>query len=516
MNVFGIFTLFAFVYILIWGLIYMLGARKRSWIMAVVRLGITLVSTIISIIVSKKLALVVVELLGSSLFSGSEGISDLFEKVPAGAAGLELIVSLLLAPILFIIVFLVIRWLISMVMWIVEKCVPVLKERSELYLTMPLGALNGILIGMLTLVPLCGYIAFGAELLYTVDETDMLETKLGRELLSDLDMEEDELTDLADELSGQPLVKIVHGTVGKPVFKGLTTARLKSAVLRDVSVKINLEKEFCGLLGLVGDVADVLDSFEKEDYAERDKEAMDRLADSMFESEWVALIMNDTLVAMSESWLDNESFMGLDRPSLDQALNPTINCVLGILIEEEPDTLEKDVRIILDVMGDLMINNILLDNMDYNTLVQRLGKDDLLTDLLAKLDASPRLHALSVELKSLSIRLVTNMLGTELLENGEYDDMIEDVADSLTDVLDLPAKERDAVLIESIQTNFKKEGYDVPENVALEMSNKMLDELGTDGVITSDELKEYMLNHADEGFEIADDVAPDEMPNKWS
>jgi hypothetical protein len=490
----------------------MLGARKRSWIMAVVRIGITIVSTLISIPVSKAIASSVVGLIAEPLISemGSEFL-DLYEKVPAGGEGLEAIVSLLLAPILFIFVFLIIRFLISLVMWIVEKFVPVLKKRSKLYMTMPLGALNGILIGMVTLIPLCGFMAFGGKLLYTLEDAGILDNEI-LSIVSDDEMDEDAIVDLSDEMENTPIVKVVHGTIGKPVFKALTTTKLHSST-GDYSVKINLENEFIGLINVLSKASDAIDSFKKDEYSKRDKEDLFALVDSMFESDWLSLVMTDTLVAMSESWLDNETFMGIKRPVLDSTLNPTVNCVLEIMADEDPETLEEDLRIVLDVMGDLMINNILMDDMGYETLVERLGKDSLLTDLLAKLDESPRLHVLSVELKNLSIRLVTNMLGTELLESGEYDEMMEDVAASLTDVLDMSEKERDAIIIKSIQENFKKEGYDVPEDVALEMSNKMIDELGEDGVITSDELKQYMVSHAEEGFDIADDVIPDKLPD---
>ncbi len=504
-------SVLALLYINVWGVIYMLGARKRSWIMATVRIGITIVSTVVSIPLAKLLASPLSKLVYSLLLEKTEGELDTFmARVPAMGEGLRVIVALVLAPILFVIVFLVIRFVIAMVMWIVEKKVPVLKERSKLGLTMPLGALNGFLIGAVTLIPLCGFMAFGAKLLYTVEDTGMMESAMMEEMVEDTGWDEDALVEVADTLDGQILMKSIHVTIGKPVFKGLTTAKLDKDVTHGEKVKINLEKEFCGFVTTAGCFSEAVDTFSKEDFVEEDKEILFDAANSMFESDWVALMMTDTLVAMSETWLENESFIGMERPSLDATMNPTVNCVLEIMSEQEPETLREDMLIILDVIGDLMVYDILTDEMGYETLVQRLGQDSLLSSLLSKLEESPRLEALSVELKNLSIRLVTNMLGKELLESGEYDEMIGSVATSLTNVLELPKKERDAVIIESVRENFSAEGYDVPDDVVLEMSNKMIDELGKDGVITADELKTYMVEHAEEGFEITDDMIPDE------
>ncbi len=512
MNLFLILSLVALVYVLVWGVIYLLGARKRSWIMAVVRLGITVVSVIVSIPLSKLLASLLSDLGYELLVSEmGGGLADLFERVPVGAEGMRVIAALLAAPILFVIVFLVIRFVIAMVMWIVERFVPVLKERSALYLTMPLGALNGILIAVVTLIPLCGFMAFGSELLDTLDETHTLETETVQEILP-IEIDAEDVEALADGLGSHPLVTVVHGTVGGPVFNALTTAKLDATATHGKTVELCLETELCGLATVAGHAMQAVDSFGGEDYTAEDKEILFEMADSMFESEWVSMLVTDALVAMSESWLNNETFMDMKRPALDASLNPTVNRVLEVLSSETVETLEEDIHIILDVVGDLMVNDILVDAEDYTTLVQRMGKDSLLTALLGKLDANPRLHTLSVELKNLSIRLVTNMLGADLLESGQYDGMMENVATSLTDALDLPAEERDAVIIESIRENFSEEGYDVPDDVALEMSNKMIDELGEDGEITADELKEYMLTHADEGFDIVGDDVLDDLP----
>lgn len=511
MNLFLILSLAALVYVLVWGVIYLFGARKRSWIMAVVRLGITVVSAIASIPLSKLFAGLLSDVGYDLLISNIDGgLADLLEKVPVGAEGMRVIASLIAAPILYVLVFLTVRFVIAMIMWIVEKFVPVLKKRSATGIAMPLGGLNGILIAVVTLIPLCGFMALGSGLLGTLNETHMMETATVREILP-AEVDEEDARTLAYELETHPLVTVVHGTVGEPVFNALTTADLDATNTHGKTVTLQLEDELCGLVALAGNAVKAVDSFEGEDYTAEDKELLFATADSMFASEWVTMLVTDTLTAMSESWLNNDTFMDMKRPSLDASLNPTVNRVLEILSDETSETLEEDIHIILDVVGDLMVNDILTDDMDYTELVQRMGQDGLLTSLLAKLDANSRLYTLSVELKNLSIRLVTNMLGTELLESGQYDGMMENVASSLNDVLDLPAEERDAIIIESIRENFSAEGYDVPDDVALEMSNKMIDELGADGEITADELKEYMLAHADEGFDVVGDDILDEL-----
>ena len=145
-------------------------------------------------------------------------------------------------------------------------------------------------------------------------------------------------------------------------------------------------------------------------------------------------------------------------------------------------------------------------------MVKKLGESGLLTAMLAKLEESERLNVLASELKALSIRLVSNMLGVDKLANGEYSEMMGNVAGALTDSLNMNEAERDALILDAVKNNYAEYGFDVPDEVALKMSHEMIDELGADGEITGDELTDYMVKFADEGFEITPDMIPDELP----
>jgi hypothetical protein len=436
-------------------------------------------------------------------------------EVPVGAEGMRVIAALITSPILYLLVFLLLRWLVSIVVWIIEKCIPILKRRSLRVVSMPLGALNGILIAAVTIIPLCIYMVFGAHLLNTFVDSGMTDTALVQDnVLEPLGMTEDEVADVADSLENHPVVAAIYNTVGKPIYTALTTAELDASETHGVAVEMNLERELSGLLLTAAHAMEVGEGFGKETYTAEDKAQLLALGDSFFESDWVRLLATDTLVAMSETWLENKAFAGIDRPVLDATLNPTVNRLLEILASETPETLEEDIHVILDVVGDLKVHGLLEKDADYTAMVQSLGASGLLTDMLAKLEESERLHLLADEIKSLSLRLVSNMLGIDKLKDGQYAEMMGSVAGTLTDALSMTEEERDALVLDSIKNNFADQGFEVPDEVALEMSHQMMDELGADGEITQDELTDYLVNHADRGFDIMGDVdLPDTLPD---
>lgn len=489
-------------YILLSALVGLVKARKNRTIMALVRLAVTAVAavaavplTITAVTYSADYAYdFVVPMLG-------EGLADFLTAVPIGASGMKVLAAMLVAPVLYVVVFWLTRIVLSIVLWVVEKVVPFLKKRRAGFLPRLVGALNGALVAVVTLIPLCGFLMLGAALLHTFDDADMMDTAFVREnLMEPFDMEEDDPEELAELIESNPAVSLVYGTVGKPVFEALTTATLDATETHGVEIHMSLQVELCGVLKAAGYGMEVVDSFDKDVYTAEDKAALLATADAFLDSEWIKYLATDTLVAMSESWLRGEEFAGMARPAMDATLDPTLNRILELLSTETGDTLEADIHVILDVVGDLKMNGLLGEDNDYTDMVQRMGQSGLLTDMLAKLEANERMSELAAELKALSIRLVSNMLGVDKLQSGEYAEMMGSVADSLTESLSMPEAERDAMILESVKSSFADQGFDVPDDVALKMSHQMIDELGADGEITSDELTDYLVNHADEGF----------------
>ena len=182
---------------------------------------------------------------------------------------------------------------------------------------------------------------------------------------------------------------------------------------------------------------------------------------------------------------------------MSDVIDPTFSCVLQLLASETPQTLSEDIHVILDVLCDLRLKGFLnAETVFYEDLIRSLGRDGFLTSLLARLDQNERMHLLVDEIRTMSVRLVGRMLGVDQLQNGQYDALMDDVASSLNDVLQKPAEERDEIIKQAINQNFDTHGFNVPEDVALEVSDKVINELGADGEITKEELIDFLSNYA--------------------
>ena len=172
-----ILTVVIAVYAFLLTLKNLIHAAKRSWVMAVVRLGVTVAAAVVALFVTQEVAdLAADTVYGYLLPHLGDELASFLAEVPVGAEGMRVIAALVASPILYVMIFVLLRWAASIVLWIVERCIPPLKKHSLRILSIPLGAVNGLLVAAVTLLPLCGYLVFGAHMLGTFVDSGMTET----------------------------------------------------------------------------------------------------------------------------------------------------------------------------------------------------------------------------------------------------------------------------------------------------------------------------------------------------
>ncbi len=544
MNISPFVTLFILLYTAAFVSIIMLQARNKSWITTAVRLAATLVSAFLAIPLAKALSGPIADLV-MPLFDKllPENFQDLLAAVPALEEGIEVFCGMLVAVLLYLPAFLVFRVTFGIAIMVLERELPIFSREGDkkLAISLPVAGVHALLMTIVTLIPLCGLIMMGSHLIGTVEETPALQSMLTSSEDSSLPIEAIESN--ANDLEKNPCVVTVHYTLGKPIFYLLTTDTLDKIATHGEAVNLNMERELCGLIQTAGEALNAANSFSSENFTEADKAQLFDAADALFESKWVGYVTTDALVALSTSWKEGDTFLGMTRPIMAEVIDPTFVCVLDVLSIETPQTLSEDIHIILDVLGDLRLKGFLdSDTIFYEDLIRALGQDGFLSTLLAKLDQNERMHLLVDELKTMNVRLVGSMLGIDRLQTGEYDALMGDVAGSLNDVLSKPAEERNEIIKQTINQNFDTHGFHVPEDVALEISDRIITELGADGEITKDELTEFLSNYASksdieidsgdsnqngnnstEGVTLPEslpteipDEFPDELPDGWA
>ncbi len=548
-----LFTPMAALLIVLLAVCGLLVAGKRDWKLGFVRIGATVLSLVLALPLARLLAGLLTD--GAyTLLQESLGtvIRDFLTEIPIGLEGMRMLVSFLVAPILFLLLFALFRALCTIPVSILGRLVPAWYKKNKVWAARTLGAVNGVLIAVIALIPLCGFMMVGGESLGVIADTGMVSSEFVQSIMPDsMQRSEEEVRALSQKMVKDPVVFAVHGTVGKPVFSMLTSGKLQTTAqggdaedeatvarpmpnpvvlasgtgrmptvvyLTEVetdgeTVTMDLASELRHLLQTTGTVVKAIDVIRSGEFEEADKDVLFDAVDSVLvsDSRWVELLAGDTLKKFSDSWLEGQEFLGLKRPALDDTIDPVLDCILTLVSEDTGEELVEDMHIVTDVVGDLLVYDVLDANADYGELVVRLGQDDLLSVLLGKLESSPRLQVLAGEIRTLGVRMVTRMLDVDRLLVGEHEELMIKAAEILTDAMHKDEAERLVLIREGLSELFDEYGYTVSESVALEVADMLIADLGGDGVITADELTDYLVSLSKGEVELPDDFHPEDV-----
>lgn len=544
-------------YVLLMGFLTAFPARKHYWVMALIRTGIIAVSAVISVPVSKAIAGALSGSLSSvfdGLFSGE--IGELVEHAPILKDSVSLMVTLMIAPIIFLFLFLILRGILGIAALIVEKTVPYFKERhpkkgdkkdpNNTAIAVPVGAFNGVLFALITLIPLCGYVGLISSFMGLADlgESDPADDNGAYvagvpsvDYLSDMGIydpnedgnykseddgiykpdedgnyksddegrydanedEEDGMMATFQEILDNPMIGAVN-VVGNPLFDWMTTGKVEGST---GDVKFSLKNDLSHLVESLDGFVKAIELTEDGDMTAEDQQAMMDAVDFLMESDWVAEVMAQTLGYMANQWQNGQSALGIDAPSVDGALKPVMDKMWEILATENKETIREDLRTLTVVLGDLMsLGNAGVDG-DQQAMLDKLGgENSVFTHMMQTLDGNEHMKPLADELRAASLRLVSQAMGDALKNTDQYDGVISNVATVLNDVANMPAEERKETLRTEVKRAFAEQDIDVPEDVAVELSEKAIADLTADGQeITEESLKNYFIENMDESLD---------------
>ncbi len=506
-------------FMLISGGLMMLSSRKRHWIMSLVRLGIVFVAALISVPVSKTI---------SGAFSGQlcslvlnnigTDMEEFIAEAPAAAESISLLLSLLIAPILFIFVFLLLRGLMALLAWIVEKSVPVFRHKPiyNLAISLPVGAVTGILFATIVILPLCCCLALGNSAIdaaqemtanqYEVLKDDLKEIKAEQKEDPDEDTDyrseirsiEDSMEDLEETeellnsvktITDGSVVRVVN-TIGKPLFQWMTSGSMD---YEGQKIQVSLTEDIPAIADSVTELTDASQGIADGDVTNKDKKSLNQALENFMAYDLIACMMADSIGYISDIWLDGDAFLGIESPDMGSMLQPIYHTSLQVMADSDMETLREDVLTVADVLTDLIAAGV-AGGDDYEEMMLALAEDDLMTALVAKLERNRHMAPVALEVKNLSVRLVASAMGDLLKDTEQYDPLMDDVANEMTKALSMDSETRHQYLEYQIGIAFAENDIQVPGVVAVEMSERAMEELGRDGVIEKQELKDYYIN----------------------
>ena len=470
-------------------------AKKRSWSAALIRTGVIVLAAVISVLLAKAVGSICGSLVGGAIVNGADaGVEAFFDSVPVARESLQAIVAVVVAPTLFIPIFLLLRWLIGLLTGLLKFRHDAFQRTEESYVAGSIGAVNGVLIALVTLIPICGLITTVATASNAFfNETDVKKTEMylnmtdgGNTAWATVELVTDSLDD--------GLVSTVS-SVGEPVYRWLTTTDLM-----DGQLTFSLSDEITHFSKTLGNFMCAGDAF-SGDFSDDDKDTLSLAGDTLMESDWIAEFGAEILSYMGEQWRDGDTMMGMEAPETPALVQPTMLVVYDILATEDVTTIRGDLSTMLDIIGTLAANGFFNEESASTDLLARLAdrtEDEdgftLQERMKATLEGNRHLSPLAAEIDAVTGRVVSSVLGAELRDNERYAPVVSSVAGRLNEALTMNEADRQLAVQSAVKDAFETEGIVVPEDVAMDMAEGILSDCGTDGEITDDEVREHMAN----------------------
>lgn len=466
-------------------------ARLRA-----ITVGVSAIAAIITTLIVKT-NIISEEALMSTLLSSVDAgeIAELLQLSPSLVAVIHGCATALVAPALCLVFFMgysMLLWIPYLVLVIVfrkgmkehnEKC------RWQLLRAAGAGLLEGLAGVFVIMIPLVSYLNMGAI--------------AGPELIKSGAFGEDapqEVVLLVEDCQQ------IHDGFGTKVFRVLGVDGLSNAMttFKINDEKIHLKDELGVVASLVGNVSQ-LSQVEMNNYSAKEAETFDAIADTFDQSVLLPTVMGEFMFNATEKWMNNEAFMGMEKPALgeNELFNPFMDELIFILHTDSTNivALKADVHTIADMIS-ILANNGLFSSFssgDTKQLMNALSAEGVVSSLVTTLGNNASMKRLVPQITNLGIRAIGQTLGIPEDVNQIYGEFIDDVVLALNEVRAEDGTVQIEKLTEKLEKAFDTAGVDVDTEILDFYSASMVEDLvkNNSSAVTEADVQAFFAMYAD-------------------
>ena len=440
------------------------------------------------------------------LFSGDAGIAGLFSEAASLRQMLSGIVSSLIAPVLFLIYFMLfdlISWIVFLIVFSIgkkkNKPAKVSKNpKVTLIATISFALGNALIVLFAWMLPIGVYASFLPSALSCFTNTDMLpaEEKAAYEEI---------VTDYITPINDNPTVNVFR-------FLG-------GSVTADMMTTFEVGDKYVGATKTVGEISELLGNLVSlgetpvEEYGEEQTKVFDQILNSIESSETLPLVFSETVHAATGAWLEGKSFLGISSDALyiDERgiFNGLMDKTILILNQDtrpgRTDLLCDDLDTTFEMIEVLIKHDVFLMASEGGNLLARLAKDGTVRDLIGVLEQNQTMSALVPEITNLGMSAIGSTLGIDSDTSAEYGEMMDGIAVELNGVKEMDESEQVAHVENLLRAEFEKNGLIVQDSVVNNYATRMVEDLvktDEDGIDSND----LLIFFSENSWEASQDV----------
>ncbi len=487
-----IFSIAFIALFLLAALIGMLKGKKYVWQFSLSRIIVLLLSVAISltaaVLIAGPLGTLTVNILQNTILSGDLG--GMVGAIESAVDALRAIIAMVIAPLLFIVLMLIIRPILSIFTPLI--CRLFVKKKKEepaaaegdvvaepttqkkvkgkaLFRSTkfsPVGATLGALCGFLVLVvffiPLVGVLDVAndaASVIGTPEENIIVE-----------------ITDAAANNAGSMTVKYLGG---KPAYKLLTSYKV-------MGESASLEKEVEYVADLGGSVALMAKGEPSQDAAV----ALRNTAVTFEESTIIPMLVSDLLSSAGESWCNDEKFYGIACPSLGEDMDGLVKDFLVIMKDSDYQTVTEDYATIVNAAAVLVENDAISQIKDTDGLMAVLKNEEMISSIMVEFLDNERMSPMVQSITNMGVSLMAKALNVAESADVLYDSFINEMNSAYVTELNSDATQYQKIqnLSKSVEKIYDDHGIAITDGVSTCIAVSMFTNLEDGG---AEEVKEF-------------------------
>ena len=407
------------------------------------------------------------------------------ELVAASPAIEELLLALpvtLIAPLVFLIFFFILRIIFRIIAGFVSKIFFPKKEKMPMKLIgMPLGLVRGFMTAMVIMVVLGG-------LINTVDDITDVIIEQESEQLADIKETVEDVEPYLSIVTDDPIIKMLDST--NFVYDHLTSFDFKDE-------KVVFGEEMVSIVEAGIYIMPIAKNTEISQWSEKEFELLDGFVARFGDSRILTEVSAELLSSACEKWANGEAFMGITPPTVDEMIDPLVISLFNSFKDSTAETVVEDMSTFVDVLQVIDKYEILTKMQGESVDVMSLLSGDFISDFLTVISGNERFSALIPEISNLSMRMLASAL--ELPENAEavYGNVTENICQDLNVVLQSEMTEDDMnSFTDSLKGTLKENGITISDDVVNIVSENIVTAFESKESVTADDIKGYFEDYA--------------------
>ena len=415
------------------------------------------------------------------MIDGSEALQNALTQI-AGAV---------MAPLIYLLVFLILQILTLIVYGILMIFFGKKLKQTDADRRLRFPRIIGLALAQVLIVvfvfltPIAFYSQIAGTAVSTVQNSEMLDEESVQTIES--------LNLSPDKESG--FVKVYRVFGGNAVCKSLTKMKIEGE-------KTYLADEITVISELTEQVIQLKKAGSVSNYGDTEADTIEEMGETFGKSKLLSSLAGELIFQVTDKWSKGETFMNAGKPEVDGMLEPTLDVLIADFHQDSRSiaAISADFNTLSRIISTLARAEVLKNFDNQEELVNKLGSGDVIKSVIRILGENPTLKNLIPEFTNLGMRAIGNMLS--LPENAEevYETFIDDVTDSINEVLkkNVTNEEKAELLTDSLQKALDESGVDVEldrDSVSL-YANAILAEFDGMTSVTDIDIREFFQVYA--------------------